>query len=550
MKKLLLSVTACLAVGLTSLGQTSLFSDNFESGPSQWTLNGGTGDNAWAVNNAYLGWTGFINDTPNQPGGIFGSPQSNYLHIVNGLVCSSLSVCNANYDTGATSNQSAEITTAINASTYTNITVSFWYLCTGQTGTAYGTMEYSLDGGSTWTGTGTNYVNVGVWTQESVSLPAWDNAASFKIRFTWQNAGGSGSDPAFSIDDFDISGTPGGGGSNAITTGTSIVPTEWCEGNLTTLQVDFTSTGTFNPGNIYTAELSDATGSFAAPLSIGTLASTANSGMITAMVPGSVPAGTGYRIRVVSDNPATVGSDNGADLTIHPLPTVTQAPFTDACEQGGVVNLVGASPAGGTYSGTGVSGVQFNPATAGVGSTNITYTYTDGNGCTNQVTEPITVLASPSVTQSTFANVCDDDPMFTLTGGSPAGGTYTGPGVTAGVFNPATAGAGTHTLTYTYTDGNGCSGTANETITVEVCGSVFENGSIKYELYPNPANESFSIKTEAQVDEVSLLDMSGRVVKTYNSNFAEMQINEIPSGVYLINVEIEGEVYTTRLVKK
>jgi len=76
--------------------------------------------------------------------------------------------------------------------------------------------------------------------------------------------------------------------------------------------VDFTSTGTFNGGNVYTAQLSDASGSFASPTNIGTLTSTANAGTINITIPSGSNAGTGYVIRVVSDNPATTGSSSGA----------------------------------------------------------------------------------------------------------------------------------------------------------------------------------------------------------------------------------------------
>lgn len=76
--------------------------------------------------------------------------------------------------------------------------------------------------------------------------------------------------------------------------------------------VDFTSTGTFTAGNIYTAELSDAAGSFASPTAIGTLTSTANSGTINITIPATMAAGTGYLIRVVSDNPTVVGSSSAA----------------------------------------------------------------------------------------------------------------------------------------------------------------------------------------------------------------------------------------------
>ena len=83
--------------------------------------------------------------------------------------------------------------------------------------------------------------------------------------------------------------------------------------------VDFTSVGTFAAGNNFTAELSDASGSFASPTTIGSivLGGTDPSGTINITIPSGTASGTGYRIRVVSDNPTTVGSDNGADITIN-----------------------------------------------------------------------------------------------------------------------------------------------------------------------------------------------------------------------------------------
>jgi hypothetical protein len=80
--------------------------------------------------------------------------------------------------------------------------------------------------------------------------------------------------------------------------------------------IDFTSTGTFTAGNIYTAQLSNASGSFASPTSIGTLSSTANSGTINITIPAGTTTGSGYRIRVISSTPATTGTDNGSDISI------------------------------------------------------------------------------------------------------------------------------------------------------------------------------------------------------------------------------------------
>ncbi len=81
------------------------------------------------------------------------------------------------------------------------------------------------------------------------------------------------------------------------------------------VNVPYTTSGTFNSGNVFTAQLSDASGSFAAPTTIGTRTAT-TAGTISASIPHTTPAGTGYRIRVISSNPAILGSDNGTDLAV------------------------------------------------------------------------------------------------------------------------------------------------------------------------------------------------------------------------------------------
>jgi len=147
-------------------------------------------------------------------------------------------------------------------------------------------------------------------------------------------------------------------------------------------------------------------------------------------------------------------------VTVNDLPTVTQNAINAVCADASPIILTGGSPAGGTYSGTGVTGGQFDPS---VGTQTLTYEYTDANGCSAEATVTVTVNTLPTVTQSAVAAVCADASPITLTGGSPAGGTYTGTGVTAGEFDPA---SGTQTLTYEYTDANGCSDEATFTVTV------------------------------------------------------------------------------------
>ncbi|MBL8011595.1 MAG: hypothetical protein JNJ64_13405 [Flavobacteriales bacterium] len=98
----------------------------------------------------------------------------------------------------------------------------------------------------------------------------------------------------------------------AITTGTVTGPL--CAGS--TIAVPFTAAaGFFNTGNVFTAQLSDASGSFTAPVAIGDLSGTTD-GSINAVIPGGTPAGGGYRIRVVGSDPVVPGTNNGTDIAI------------------------------------------------------------------------------------------------------------------------------------------------------------------------------------------------------------------------------------------
>ncbi|MBP6390877.1 MAG: PQQ-binding-like beta-propeller repeat protein [Flavobacteriales bacterium] len=100
---------------------------------------------------------------------------------------------------------------------------------------------------------------------------------------------------------------------NSITTGSISSPI--CAGN--TVSVPYTAVSTFGAGNIFTAQLSDATGFFPpTPVVLGSVSSTTSGTIVGTIDPGTL-AGAGYRIRVVSSNPMVMGSDNGSNITIN-----------------------------------------------------------------------------------------------------------------------------------------------------------------------------------------------------------------------------------------
>jgi uncharacterized protein (TIGR02145 family) len=80
----------------------------------------------------------------------------------------------------------------------------------------------------------------------------------------------------------------------------------------------------------------------------------------------------------------------------------------------------------------------------------------------------ITVFPLPAMTFTPCTDIITTPGAqpFTLRGGTPLGGMYSGPGVNAGIFNPALAGTGSHTITYSYSNTWGCAAGATQVITV------------------------------------------------------------------------------------
>lgn len=108
------------------------------------------------------------------------------------------------------------------------------------------------------------------------------------------------------------------------------------------------------------------------------------------------PTGTAtYTVTGTDANTCT--NTSTVTVTVFNLPTVNfTITFDSVCTNWGSVTLPGATPPGGIYSGTGVTGNIFDPG-VGTGNFVITYTYTDGNGCTNFDTDNILVSGCLSI---------------------------------------------------------------------------------------------------------------------------------------------------------
>lgn len=215
--------------------------------------------------------------------------------------------------------------------------------------------------------------------------------------------------------------------------------------------------------------------------------------------------------------------------------------------------LSGLSPVGGTFSGTGIiNGNTFDPYNLPAGSFYINYTYTNSNGCTSIMTDTIIVLPATLASLSLVDSiVCYAQPTFILAGGSPAGGIYSGPGVSSGIFSPmATPGAGVYPITYVV----GACSSVVDSITVVICtGSNEINQRSALDIYPNPSSGIYQLNNNSDKQlTYEVVNVNGGLILSGILNRQEItQINlsDSSAGVYFLRIIDPEKAVSYKLLK-
>jgi trimeric autotransporter adhesin len=182
---------------------------------------------------------------------------------------------------------------------------------------------------------------------------------------------------------------------------------------------------------------------------------------------------------------------------------------------------------------------------------------TDNSGCTSTITVTLSDPNPPVLTFSiTPSVICESDASITLTA-SPAGGTFSGPGVTGNSFDPSTLN-GAQAILYTYSDPNTlCQATANATITVDACIGIIDpaaNG-IAVNVYPNPNTGLFTIEAISASNnplQVELINGLGQTVQSFTmtSTIKNMDISTLEGGIYFLRITDGSTVSMQRLIKQ
>ncbi|MCW5900307.1 MAG: hypothetical protein KIT10_13655 [Flavobacteriales bacterium] len=197
------------------------------------------------------------------------------------------------------------------------------------------------------------------------------------------------------------------------------------------LPVTFSTTDVFNPGNVFTVELSDSTGSFALPTVIGSAVGT-GAGSISCTFPAGIGGG-GWAIRVTASDPAQIGDAYALPITTVVPPNAGLSSAVTVCSNSGPVqllNLLAGSPdVGGTWSGPlGPMNGTFDPAADPAGPYQYVVDATPPCLLETAILSVAVVLA-PNAGTSNSITVCSSDPPFILLNlldGSPqVGGSWT-----------------------------------------------------------------------------------------------------------------------------
>jgi predicted secreted protein len=323
----------------------------------------------------------------------------------------------------------------------------------------------------------------------------------------------------FDISNSNFTITSGGATLTTITT-SAVSPVTYCAGAA--VSVPFTTNAAANAGNVFTAQLSNAAGSFASPVNIGTLTSTA-AGTISGTIPAGTTAGSGYRIRVVSSNPVVIGSDNGANITVNVAPTastITAGGATTFCAGG---NVVLSGNVGGTWN-TGATTSSITVTNAG------NYFVTNSNSCGSVQSNIISVTVNPQPVASTIT-----------AGGATtfcAGGSVVLSGNFGGTWS---TGATTSSITVT------ASGTYFVTNT-NSCGSVQSN-SITVTVNPQPVASTITAGGATTFCAGGSVVLSGNAGGTWSTGATTSSITVTASGTYFVtNTNSCGSVQSNSII--
>lgn len=260
----------------------------------------------------------------------------------------------------------------------------------------------------------------------------------------------------------------------------------------------------------------------------------------------------------------TITDSNGC--TVVQVVTVTEPSaltasvvlVTDVSTCGGSDGAIDIMPAGGipgyTYA---WSNGPVTEDISGIPAGTYNCTVTDMNGCPATATATVNDPPLPVVTfQANMDTVCQTTQMpFALSGGLPAGGTYSGPGVSGGMFDPMQASIGYNVITYSYTDSVNCSASYSDSIYVDICSGIASAVNNQLNIYPEPNAGQFTLDlgyVPASPVKVEITNGMGQLVQSFtiSSSVQQVDLGHCANGIYFVKINDGKSISVSRVTKQ
>lgn len=476
---------------------------------------------------------------------------------------------------GCTTSATNTVTTVVNASPVVALgTLTAPLAC----GSADGSMELTgtETGDISWTGPVPGSMTAVTLPATLASLSAGSYIA------TMTNANGCSSMTAFTIDDPGAPAAPTISASSTTICGTGSVDLTasvgtdimWSTGE-TTQTITVTAAGNYSVqtgivGACVSSSLPTTISINALPtIDAGIDQATCAGGSVTLMGAGAatytwdngVTNGASFAPTATTSYTVTGTDFNGCSntdvvvVTVNALPAVTAGADKTVC-LGSPVTITGSGAGtiagGASYSwsnGASTTSITINPTV----SMDLVLIGTDNKGCTNSDTVSVTVNPLPVITfQAIPTLICIYDTLDIALVATPAGGVFSGTGVSGSSFSPNSVPLeSVVTISYASTLGT-CTATASQNIFVSNCLSLGENEQTEIMVYPNPTTGDLTISAENLNDfnTIEMKDQLGRTVGSWKIDNVTMKVDvsKLAAGNYSVVVKGDKSNIVQRVV--
>ncbi|MEM1322196.1 MAG: PKD domain-containing protein [Bacteroidota bacterium] len=188
----------------------------------------------------------------------------------------------------------------------------------------------------------------------------------------------------------------------------------------------------------------------------------------------------------------------------------------------------------------------------------VTFTVTSSEACTSPsvatLTDVVQYAPLPSVSLEMEDTLCLSNQQLPLTGGTPAGGIYSGPFIRDNMLDlSAITDETTINITYSYVSKLNCSAEVTRPLSLVLCTSLDElEEGLEVAVFPNPSKGYFQLELpeeEGRFD-LSVYNVAGQRMlnQSLGAGRQELDLSGWPAGVYLLELVGKDRRGWTRLV--